>query len=173
MIFSFCSELIPDDQILSLLAFGAFALFTTVTLRHVLNPDKTPLPWRSYCSATQPTVYSLQPDFTHSSYFGDNPSLTLAPLSPSDPQWPYSTAETPSIAASLEMAPVGVFVGVFTTDEKAERRNMIRQSYGSHPRSRRSGTEAVKVMFIMGRPRRRYRKAVELESEGMFSLFLK
>jgi hypothetical protein len=44
---------------------------------------------------------------------------------------------------------------------------MIRQSYGSHPRSRRSGTEAVKVMFIMGRPRRRYRKAVELESEGM------
>jgi hypothetical protein len=64
------------------------------------------------------------------------------------------------------MAPVGVFVGVFTTDEKADRRNMIRQSYGSHPRSRRSGTEAVKVMFIMGRPRRRYRKAVELESEG-------
>jgi hypothetical protein len=135
-------------------------------LRHVLNPDKTPLPWRNYCSASQPTVFSLQPDYTSSSYFGDSSSLALAPLTPSHPQWPYPTSETPSIAASLEMAPVGVFVGVFTTDEKADRRNMIRQSYGSHPRSRRSGTEAVKVMFIMGRPRRRYRKAVELESEG-------
>jgi hypothetical protein len=148
------------------LAFGAFALFMTVTLKHVLNPDKTPLPWRSYCSASQPTVYSLQPDFSTSSYFGDGPSLALAPLTPSHPQWPYPTSETPSIAASLAMAPVGVFVGVFTTDEKVERRNMIRQSYGSHPRSRRSGTEGVKVMFIMGRPRRSYRKAVELESEG-------
>jgi hypothetical protein len=50
---------------------------------------------------------------------------------------------------------------------------MIRQSYGSHPRSRRSGTEAVKVMFIMGRPRRKYRKAVDLESEGAsFDLYL-
>ena len=164
--FFFCPRSESNFQILSLLAFGAFALFTTVTLRHVLNPDKTPLPWRNYCSASQPTVFSLQPDYTSSSYFGDRSSLALAPLTPSHPQWPYPTTETPSIAASLEMAPVGVFVGVFTTDEKADRRNMIRQSYGSHPRSRRSGTEAVKVMFIMGRPRRRYRKAVELESEG-------
>lgn len=165
-----CTLLIQTNnaQILSILAFAAFALFTTVTLRVVLNPDKAPLPWRTYCSASQPTVFSLQPDSSAqtSSYFGESSALTLTPLTPSDPQWPYQSSEAPSIAASLEMAPVGVFVGVFTTDEKVERRNMIRQSYGSHPRSRRSGTEAVKVMFIMGRPRHSYLKAVQLESEG-------
>lgn len=87
-------------------------------------------------------------------------------MTPSHAYWPYPASEAPSIAASLEVAPVGVFVGVFTTDEKVERRNMIRQSYGSHPRSRRLGTEGVKVMFIMGRPRHSYLKAVQLESEG-------
>lgn len=144
------------------------ALVASVTLKVVLNPDKAPLPWRTYCSASQPTVYSLQHDSSAStsSYFGESNALTLAPLTPSHPQWPYPSSEAPSIAASLELAPVGVFVGVFTTDEKVERRNMIRQSYGSHPRSRRSGTEAVKVMFIMGRPRRSYLKAVQLEMEG-------
>lgn len=161
--------LIDLSQILSLLAFAAFALFTTVTLKHVLNPDKAPLPWRQYCSASQPTVYSLQADGAGptTSFFGDSNALSLAPMTPSHPHWPYQSSEAPSIAASLEVAPVGVFVGVFTTDEKVERRNMIRQSYGSHPRSRRLGTEAVKVMFIMGRPRHSYLKAVQLESEGV------
>jgi hypothetical protein len=43
---------------------------------------------------------------------------------------------------------------------------MIRQSYASHWRSRRTGTEGVKVRFIMGRPRAKYAKAVQLEVEG-------
>jgi hypothetical protein len=43
---------------------------------------------------------------------------------------------------------------------------MIRQSYASHWRSRRPGTEGVQVKFVLGRPRKRYAKAVQLEMEG-------
>lgn len=68
--------------------------------------------------------------------------------------------------AALE--PVGVLLGVFTTDAGLERRHMIRQSYASHWRSRRKGTEGVRIKFVMGRPRKRYEKAIQLEMEGEF-----
>lgn len=66
--------------------------------------------------------------------------------------------------AALE--PVGVLIGVFTTDAGLERRHMIRQSYASHWRSRREGTEGMRIKFVMGRPRKRYEKAIQLEMEG-------
>jgi len=64
--------------------------------------------------------------------------------------------------------PVGILIGIFTTDQGVERRHMIRQSYASHWRSRRLGTEGVKIRFIMGRPRARYAQAVQLEMEGEY-----
>ncbi|KDQ16752.1 glycosyltransferase family 31 protein [Botryobasidium botryosum FD-172 SS1] len=42
----------PTTILLSFLVFTAFALSLTLLLKHILNPDKAPLPWRSYCSLT-------------------------------------------------------------------------------------------------------------------------
>lgn len=138
----------------------------TLLIKHALNPDKVPLPWRSYCSESYPTHYSLQHTANHTSLFATEQPLSLLPLTPDHPHWPYPTAQPPSNLSELELPPVGVLVGVFTTDAGARRRNMIRQSYGSHWRSRRPGTEGVRVLFVMGRPRRSLLRAIELESEG-------
>ncbi|KAJ9111373.1 hypothetical protein QFC19_001141 [Naganishia cerealis] len=81
---------------------------------------------------------------------------------------PYS-AES-SLVDTLE--PVGLFIGVFTTDEGRERRMMIRQTYGSHHKSRVPGTEGVRIRFIMGRPRTRFERAVKLEMETFGDIVL-
>ncbi|WVQ76649.1 hypothetical protein IAR50_006323 [Cryptococcus sp. DSM 104548] len=175
---------------LFLVALAIFAVTLTATLKHILNPDKEALPWRQYCTSSYPTLYSLQdpsqkpisvsPDHaSHShpiptnSFASSSTKLTLLPLTPSHPTWPYRphasppySPETPQDELDLLLAPVGVLLGVFTTDAGMERRQMIRQSYGSHWRSRREGTEGVRVRFVMGRPRKRYEKAVQLEMEA-------
>lgn len=136
-----------------------------MTVKHVLNPDKEPLPYRAYCSADHPTMYSLQDPTLDAASVGTRSSnLVLAPLTPSDLTWqaPYS-ADLQSID---DLDPVGVLVGVFTTDNRLRRRQMIRQSYASHWRSRREGTEGVRVRFVMGRPRAKFARAVQLEMEG-------
>ena len=179
------------SQCLFLFSFACFALGLTVALKHILNPDKEALPWREYCSADYPTLYSLQhsPSPASSSLAGSADSrsifdwmsnsqghMSLRPLTPSNPNWPYqSQLSPPSIGANSSLShvePVGVFLGVFSYDAAAERRELIRQSYMSHWRSRREGTEGVKVKFILGQPRGRYRRAVELEMEGE-SFFLR
>ncbi|EIW68641.1 hypothetical protein TREMEDRAFT_39553 [Tremella mesenterica DSM 1558] len=98
-------------------------------------------------------------------------SLTLAPLTPASTAWPYHphtelpfTAESKNLDEVLK--PVGVLVGVFTTDAGTARRHMIRQSWASHWRSRSEGTEGVRVRFVMARPRPRYAHAVQLEMEA-------
>ncbi|ODO02990.1 hypothetical protein I350_05834 [Cryptococcus amylolentus CBS 6273] len=175
---------------LFLVALAIFAVTLTMTLKHILNPDKEALPWRQYCTSSYPTLYSLQdpsqkpisvsPDHaSHShpiptnSFASSSTKLTLTPLTPSHPTWPYRpyaslpySYETAQGQLDSLLAPVGVLLGVFTTDAGLERRQMIRQSYGSHWRSRREGTEGVRVRFVMGRPRKRYEKAVHLEMEA-------
>lgn len=150
-----------------------FALGLTMTLIYILNPDKAALPWRQYCHSDYPTLYSLQHPSSSSEYdlFGHSSALTLAPLTHEHSAWPYHphkeqpySVESKSDLAQLE--PVGILLGVFTIDSGVERRHMIRQSYGSHWRSRKEGTEGVRLRFVMGRPRAKYAKAVELEMEG-------
>ena len=146
----------------------------TMTLCYILNPDKAPLPWRQYCTSDYPTLYSLQETGVASDFsFGYSNPLELAPLTSEHAAWPYHPhSEQPFTAEAnwdlSELAPVGVFVGVFTMDSSLERRNMIRQSYASHWRSRKEGTEGVRVRFVMGRPRKKFVQAVQLEMEGAF-----
>ena len=187
----------PADPQIGFLMFAAFLVVTiTLTIKHILNPDKEPLPWRQYCTSNYPTLYSLQdPSAPHRAYghgtagdmaFTDLPAskqipvnsfanswsnVALAPLTAKHPIWPYAPHDAPPFTAASHnldeaLAPVGVLIGVFTTDAGAERRHMIRQSYASHWRSRRDGTEGVRVRFVMARPRAKYAKAVQLEMEG-------
>lgn len=194
--------------------FASFALGLTFTLIHLLNPDKSPLPWRSYCISPHPTLWTLQdpavtlhssisepvlqpftsqpadtlPAFSaapqtdqsteqYNTYTSSASSLVLQPLTPTHELWPYGAYQTPPLSAEtagdeLDQAlePVGVYIGVFTTDAGLQRRMMIRQSYGSHWRSRTEGTEGVRVRFVMGKPRRKYERQVRLEMEGELHL---
>lgn len=65
-----------------------------------------------------------------------------------------------------ELEPVGIFIGIMTMDKSREKRMLIRQTYGSHPKSRVRGTESVAVRFIMGRPKEKYAQEVELENDS-------
>ncbi|CAD6567355.1 MAG: hypothetical protein TREMPRED_003558 [Tremellales sp. Tagirdzhanova-0007] len=191
----------PWSITLFFLYFLIFAVVATLTLKHILNPDKEALPWRSFCASDYPTLYSLQhphallspasalePPKYNSPYDYDplavqsvapvSPSeLVLAPLPPGHlarPENPHSSlAQTAETFSGLgDLKPVGIFIGVFTTDQAVQRRQLIRQSYASHWRSRREGTEGVRVRFIMGRPRRRYSQAVQLEMEAFDDIVL-
>ncbi|WVW78866.1 hypothetical protein I302_100829 [Kwoniella bestiolae CBS 10118] len=196
----------PWSISLFLLFFAAFAVTLTFTLKHILNPDKEPLPWRQYCTSNYPTLYSLQdpslpsphinsevnsnPSFPSSAHIESVPfnsfaptsskPLTLMPLTPQHPAWPYHPHLNPPQISSnnsvsnmdFDLNPVGVLIGVFTTDAGVERRHMIRQSYASHWRSRREGTEGVRIRFVMGRPRKRFEKAVQLEMEAFNDILL-
>ena len=154
-------------------------MFLIASIKYVLDPDKEALPWRTYCSADHPSLYSLQnippSSYTSSSTlfnFGTADQLSLQPLSRGELAWPYGAQQPPASFGGVlqsdlsDLEPVGVFVGVFTFDAAVKRRNLIRMSYDSHPRSRTPNAEGVRLRFIMGRPSARYRKAIELEIEG-------
>ncbi|WRT65142.1 uncharacterized protein IL334_002084 [Kwoniella shivajii] len=192
----------PWSISLFLIFFVAFAVTMTFTIKHILNPDKEPLPWQQYCTSNYPTLYSLQdpflpppyvnsdvnsnPSFPSSQHIESVPvnsfapssskSLTLMPLTPEHPAWPYHPHSTPPNMTVAELDetidPVGILIGVFTTDVGLERRHMIRQSYASHWRSRKEGTEGVRIRFVMGRPRKRFEKAVRLEMEAFNDILL-
>lgn len=97
---------------------------------YILNPDKVPLPWRSYCS-----------------------------LSP-----PFPAAEI------AKLPPVGVFLGVMSTDSSVERRMIIRSTWAKHARSRGTdgSTDRTIVRFILGTPRNKWTRRIQLEAESMF-----
>ena len=67
------------------------------------------------------------------------------------------------------LAPVNVFVGVFSVDAAYERRHLIRSTYVRHskPIDPRTGRPAsnVQVKFILGRPREAHARKVALEME--------
>jgi hypothetical protein len=66
------------------------------------------------------------------------------------------------------VAPVGVFLAIFTIDSGYERRMMIRNSYASHPSSRIDGTERTILRFVMGRPRPEWERRVGLEMDSAY-----
>jgi hypothetical protein len=185
---SITDTLDPPLQLLVLSFIAAFAIGLTLTLIHILNPDKEPLPWREYCQADYPRYFALQlPTRLATSTTGieeihqdeeDPRYVTLPAVSPdyllpinvSSAAWPFHphnsipwSAEDSSVD---ELAPVGVFLAVFTTDAAMERRNLIRRTYASHARSRVNGTESVTLRFVMGQPRQHYERLVKLEMES-------
>ncbi|KAJ9115015.1 hypothetical protein QFC22_005343 [Naganishia vaughanmartiniae] len=100
----------------------------------------------------------------------------LHKINSTHPAWPFPgqkdmpySAES-SLVDTLE--PAGLFIGVFSTDEGRERRMMIRQTYGTHPKSRVPGTEGVRLRFVMGRPRARYERMVKLEMDAFGDIVL-
>ncbi|KAJ9104532.1 hypothetical protein QFC21_002028 [Naganishia friedmannii] len=175
----------PSTIILALLLLGAFAVSLTMSLKYLLNPDKAPLPWRDYCQSPYPDYFALKhpPNFNYSSgehriRLSMEQNLLTLPGASADllqkinsthPAWPFPGQEDMPYSAESSLVdtlePVGLFIGVFTTDEGRERRMMIRQTYGTHPKSRVPGTEGVRLRFVMGRPRARYERAVKLEMD--------
>lgn len=173
-------------KLLSLLIFGAFAVTLTISLKYLLNPDKAPLPWRDYCQSPYPSYFALQyPADYHPTPVDHSTRLAMEKdlltwstptyssprvINSTHPMWPFQDHnDMPYSAESSEvdkLKPVGVFVGVFTMDEGRDRRMLIRQTYGAHPKSRVPGTEGVRIKFIMGQPRARYERSVKLEMEG-------
>ncbi|GAC72181.1 galactosyltransferases [Moesziomyces antarcticus T-34] len=137
MILSFFSKLFrtafgpihPVTIILALVLIASFVASVTKLIIYILNPDKEPLPWRTYCQQ--------QPAFPHA----------------------YADA----------LAPVDVFVGVFSIDSAYERRHLIRSTYATHtmPLDPHTGTPTsnVQVKFIIGKPRQAHARRVALEME--------
>lgn len=178
--------LIGDFKLLALISFGAFAVTLTISLKYLLNPDKAPLPWRDYCQSPHPSYYALQyppnhhptPE-EHQVRLSMEENLLTMPGASADllhvinsthSAWPFRnqkdlpySAESPDVDL---LQPVGVFIGVFTMDEGRDRRMLIRQTYGIHPKSRVPGTEGVRIKFVMGQPRAGYERSVELEMES-------
>ncbi|SJX62457.1 uncharacterized protein SRS1_13307 [Sporisorium reilianum f. sp. reilianum] len=119
----------PVTIILALVLIASFVASVTKLIIYILNPDKEPLPWRTYCQK--------QPSFPHA----------------------YADA----------LAPVDVFVGVFSIDSAYERRHLIRSTYATHtmPVDPDTGapTSNVQVKFIIGKPRQAHARRVALEME--------
>lgn len=167
----------PWGLALFVVAFLIFAMVMTGTIKYILDPDKRALPWREYCQEDYPTVYSLQDpnsptfpaDQTHRSLAGSD--LVLAPITPDSAQWPWpGSSHNPYTAdfageALDSIEPTTVFLGVFTVDNSVDRRNVIRETYGSHPNSLKPGSEGVRLRFIMGRPSTEWADAVEAENK--------
>lgn len=77
------------------------------------------------------------------------------------PPFPHAYADA--------LAPVDVFVGVFSIDSAYERRHLIRSTYATHtiPVDPDTGkpTSNVQVKFIIGKPRQAHARRVALEME--------
>lgn len=119
----------PVTIVLALVLIASFVASVTKLIIYILNPDKEPMPWRTYCQN--------QPSFPHA----------------------YADA----------LAPVDVFVGVFSIDSAYERRHLIRSTYATHtvPVDPLTGTPTsnVQVKFIIGKPRQAHARRVALEME--------
>lgn len=126
---TFFGPIHPLTIMIALVLIASFVVSVTMLIIYILNPDKEPLPWRSYCQQQLP--------FPH----------------------PYADA----------LAPVDVFVGVFSVDNAYERRHLIRNTYAAHtlPLDPRTGmpTSNVQVKFVIGRPRKAHARRVALEME--------
>ncbi|KAN0066189.1 hypothetical protein ACQY0O_000283 [Thecaphora frezii] len=126
---TFFGPIHPITILVALVLIASFVASVTKLIIYILNPDKEPLPWRTYCQQ--------QPPFPHA----------------------YADA----------LAPVDVFVGVFSIDSSYERRHLIRSTYAAHtvPLDPLTGlpTSNVQVRFIIGRPRKAHARRVALEME--------
>lgn len=116
-----------STQLLSMTIVSIVGLSITLFLMYLLNPDKAPLPWRSYCA--------MEP--------------------------PFAAAEL------AKHPPVGVFLGVMSTDTAVERRMLIRSTWAQHVRSRGSdgSTDRTVVRFVLGTPQSDWTRRIQLEAE--------
>ena len=148
-------------QVLTLLLLTTFAIFVTLLLIHILNPDKEPLPWRAYCSV--PPLSSAPPDLLASTSVLSYPVPVTTGLMP--PPFPPANLDS--------LPPAGLFVGVFSMDSAFERRMLVRTTWASHARSREgagdgdggAGTSRTIVRFILGQPRKDWERRIRLEME--------
>ncbi|SNX85573.1 uncharacterized protein MEPE_04282 [Melanopsichium pennsylvanicum] len=103
-------------------------------------------------SITKLVIYVLNPD---------KEPLPWRPYCQKQPPFPHAYADA--------LAPVDVFVGVFSIDSAYERRQLIRSTYATHtmPVDPLSGTPSsnVQVKFIIGKPRQAHARRVALEME--------
>lgn len=103
-------------------------------------------------SVTKLIIYILNPDKEHAQWrtYCQNQS-----------SFPHAYADA--------LAPVDVFVGVFSVDSSYERRHLIRSTYATHelPLDPSTGrpTSHVQVKFIIGKPRNAHARRVALEME--------
>ncbi|TFK41185.1 hypothetical protein BDQ12DRAFT_697078 [Crucibulum laeve] len=148
----------PITIVLTLILLSVFAIFLTLLLIYILNPDKEPLPWRAYCSA--PQMSGPLETSPSSSY----PYLNMT----------MGVAAPPFPPANLDsLPPAGVFVGIFSIDSAFDRRMLVRTSWASHPRSRDgagdgdngAGTSRSIVRFILGQPQKDWERRIKLEME--------
>lgn len=149
----------PTRQVCILILFSLLAVAVTLFIMYVLNPDKDPLPWRAYCSIpslVQPLSASLDSPTIY-------PNSSDGQLLPIFPPPDFDT-----------FPPAGVFVGIFSVDSAFERRQLVRTTWASHPRSRNGvgpgdngfGTSRTIVRFILGLPRKNWERRVKLEMES-------
>jgi hypothetical protein len=133
---------------------------------YILNPDKEPLPWRAYCSV--PSLVSPLNRSGSQELPNIYPNTTTGQLLPVFPPPDFDS-----------LPPAGVFVAVFSVDSGFERRQLVRTTWASHPRSREGsgpsdsgfGTSRTIVRFILGQPRKNWEGRVRLEMESKFSTF--
>jgi hypothetical protein len=165
----------PWAVVLFLFVFAIFAICLGCSIKYILDPDKVGLPWREYASQEYPTIYSIQDaDWDNSALGGYLPPLSvLKPVTPHHDVWPYPGYDYAPHQENLHggprvdnLEPTTIYLAVFTYDVGVDRRNLIRQSYASHPRSRTQGTEGVRLRFLMGRPRPQFKHMVDAEMEG-------
>jgi len=160
----------PTSIILTLLVVTVIAILITLLLMHILNPDKASLPWRTYCSI--PSTSTAPPPISRS-YTDEHLSMQVPigfdPTSPNE-----SIVSNPFPPPHLDdIPPVGLFLGVFTTDSAVERRMLIRNTWASQERSRAgavegdggNGTSRTIIRFVLGKPRSGWVRRIQLESE--------
>ncbi|BEI88511.1 uncharacterized protein CcaverHIS019_0112290 [Cutaneotrichosporon cavernicola] len=164
----------PWAVVLFLFVFAIFSICLGCGIKYVLDPDKAALPWREYASLDYPTIFSIQDaDWDNSALGGHLPPLSaLKPVTAHHSLWPYPGHDYAPHQENMhgrsrvdDLEPTTVFIAVFTYDVGVDRRNLIRQSYASHPRSRTPGTEGVRLRFVMGRPRPQFKQMVDAEME--------
>ncbi|KAF5385320.1 hypothetical protein D9615_001504 [Tricholomella constricta] len=147
----------PITIVLTLILLSIFAIFLTLLLIYILNPDKEPLPWRAYCS--NPSLSAQYDAFPLTDHSSESSSST------NPPPFPPTNLDT--------LSPAGLFVGVFSIDSSFERRMFVRTTWATHPRSRDGagegddgvGTSRTIVRFILGQPRKDWERRIKLEME--------
>ncbi|KAL7418065.1 hypothetical protein BDY24DRAFT_332566, partial [Mrakia frigida] len=79
----------------------------------------------------------------------------------------------PSAPEADLLPPVGLFLGVFSTDQAWERRQTIRSTYARRGKGGGAdGLESVRVRFVLGRPSEKWKSLVELEMEAYRDIVL-
>ncbi|QRW19280.1 glycosyltransferase family 31 protein [Rhizoctonia solani] len=100
---------------------------------------------------------------------------SLAPAFPPKPSG--SSLHVPTLD---QLPPTGVFVGVMSMDSAFERRQLIRSTWASHPRSRGgaspeyglNNTSRTVVRFILGQPRKDWERRIRLEQQAYNDLVI-